>query len=334
MDTTKYTDITPRINAYRDVVFLERAQYNNNMGMFGMNKILPKKNSQTMISRRYNKLDNTPNILQEGVTPTGKKLTYSDVQVVIKQYGDWLELTDVIEDTHEDPVQKESVQILAEQAAEMIDLSRGGVLKAGTNVLYSNGTARNQVNTVIDADQIRKIVRVLKAQQARMLTQAIMAGPKINTFPIPPTFVAVCHSDIEPDLERISTFRRPIEYAQNIKPFPMEIGAIGSIRFVQNNLSLSPWADAGGTYNGAGYATLSTTGANSDVYPILIFGRNAYATVALGGKTGVSTYVVNPGVATKDDPLAQRGTVGWKTWNGTYITNEVWMLRFECAAKG
>ena len=106
-EQTRYDDITPRINAQRDVIFLERAQYNTNMGMFGMNKAMKRKNSQTMISRKYNKLDNTPNKLQEGVTPTGKKLTYTDVPVQLSQYGDWIELTDVIEDTHEDPIQRE-----------------------------------------------------------------------------------------------------------------------------------------------------------------------------------------------------------------------------------
>jgi N4-gp56 family major capsid protein len=41
--------------------------------------------------------------------------------------------------------------------------------------------------------------------------------------------------------------------------------------------------------------------------------------------------VVNPKPAA-GDPLAQRGTVGWKLWTATVILQELFMARLECAA--
>jgi N4-gp56 family major capsid protein len=41
--------------------------------------------------------------------------------------------------------------------------------------------------------------------------------------------------------------------------------------------------------------------------------------------------VVQP-KATNTDPLAQRGTIGWKVWNATVILQDAFMVRAEVAA--
>lgn len=327
----KYTDISPRTSAYADRRLLTRQKLNNILGQFGQVRTLPSKKSQTINFRRYKKLAVATTPLVEGVTPSGKVLTKEDVSCTVKQYGDFVMITDVIQDTHEDPVLRESIDVLGEQADETIDILRSGVLKAGTNLLYANGTARNQVNDVVTRDLFRTAIRVLKAQHAKRLAGIVKAGPNIGTVPIASSYIAVCHSDLQPDLERITGWKGIHEYGS--APGNLvneEAGAIGETRFAFDN-NLTPWADAGGT--AATNNTLSTTGTNSDVYPILIFGKDAYGVVPLAGKNAVSTYVNNP-KASDSDPLAQRGTVGWKTWNGTVILQDLWMLRIETAAKG
>lgn len=325
-----YSDITPRTNAYADMKLLERAELNNILGQFGQDRTLPSKSTKNISFRRYERLTATTTPLTEGVTPAGTVLTYTDYSVSLAQYGDFIQITDVIQDTHEDPILNESVDVLGEQAGESIDLLRAAVLKAGTNLLYANGTARNQVNDVVTADLFRTAERVLNAQYAKKMKEIVSAGVNISTFPIPQAFCAVCHSDLKPDFERLTDWRDVSEYGNYNGQMQGEMGAIGAFRICQDN-NVLPWADAGGL--AATNTTLSTTGTNSDVYPILIFAQNAYGIVNLGGKSGVSTYVANP-KATESDPLAQRGTVGWKTYNATVILNDAWMLRIETAAKG
>lgn len=327
-----YSDISPRTAAYADLKLLERAELNNILGKFGDAKVLPKKKSQTITFRRYAKLDSTPAALQEGVTPAGKSLSATDVSCTLKQYGDFIRITDVIQDTHEDPVLSEASDVLGDQAAEMMDKMRAGVLKAGTNVQYTNGTDRTHVNTVMGRDFLRTCIRVLKAQEAMPLTQLIKAGSGQSTYPIPAGFVAVCHSNLQPDIERIEGFTPVSEYASNMGLIPGEAGAVGELRFVFDN-NLSAWADGGAAKAGAGYTVLSTSGTSADVYPVLIFAKHAYGTVSLAGKTGVETLVSNP-KAQAGDELAQKGSVGWKAWSGAVILNDAWMLRVETAAKG
>lgn len=325
-------DISPRTAAYADLKLLKRAVANNILGRFGQVRVLPKKKSTTITFRRYEALDSTPVVLQEGVTPTGKTRTYTDYTCTLQQYGDFIKFTDVIRDTHEDPVLNDNIEALGEQADEMMDKMRFGVLKAGSNKLLANGTLRTDVNTVISRDLVRTAVRTMERQKAAYLKEMIQGGAKINTYPIPSAYIAVCHPDLRPDLERASGYKDVSEYAANMGMIPGEMGSLGMVRFVAD-VNCTPFADGGGAKAGAGYTVLSTTGTLADVYPVLVFGKDAYGVVPLAGMNAMESLIHNP-VASASDPLAQRGSQGWKGWNGCVILNDAWMIRLEVAAKG
>jgi len=331
----KYSDISPRTTAYADRRLLTRAVPNNILGQFGDVRELPSKSSKTIIVRRYNKLAPALTPLMEGVTPSGSTRTKTDYTVSVQQFGDWVGYSDVIQDTHEDPILKDNVDALGEQAAETYDILRAGVLKAGTNVLFTNGTQRSDVNTVISRALLRTAIRILKRQEAKPLRGIIKAGPNISTTPIPAAFIIVCHADLQPDFENLNVTEAgcwtPVhKYANTGGLINGEIGSVGEFRVVIDN-NLTPWPDAGGAAITNGL--LSTTGTSCDVYPIIILGDHCWAQVPLGGKNGVSTYVNNPKAITGDE-LAQRGSVGWKGWHAALITQDLWMLRIEAGAKG
>ena len=121
MPTTVYGDISPRTAAYASKELLERANPLLVLERFGQAKPLPEKSSKTIKFRRYNSLDPTPNPLTEGVTPSGKKMTATDVSASVVQYGDFIEISDVVQDTHEDPVLKEGMAVCGEQAANILE---------------------------------------------------------------------------------------------------------------------------------------------------------------------------------------------------------------------
>jgi len=325
------SDISPRTTAYADRRLLKRAKFNNILGQWGQVRTLPGKKGLVIKFRRYNKLAKATTPLTEGVTPAGKVLTKTDLTATLAQYGDWVGISDVIMDTHEDPVLGESVDVLGEQAAETIDTLRAGVLQAGTNVMYAAGAVnRAGVLNVPTRDDFRTLIRILKAQHAKPITSVNVAGPNISTVGIPKSYVLACHSDAQPDFERLADWLPVQKYPSQKGIMEGEIGSIGEIRVVTDN-NLVPWADAGGT--AATNGVLSTTGTQADVYPMLVFGRDSYGIVPLGGKGSVHTLVSNP-KAQDGDPLAQRGSVGWKAYNATAILNDLWMIRLETALKG
>ena len=131
---TQYGDISPRTAAYVSSDLLARGIPYLLIEKFGQGKPIPMNSTKSVIFRRYEAIDNTPTALTEGVTPTAKKLTKTDITANLTQYGDVVEVSDVVMDTHEDPVLTEAVDILSEQAAQVVELVRYGVIKAGTNV--------------------------------------------------------------------------------------------------------------------------------------------------------------------------------------------------------
>ena len=323
---TTYGDISPRTAAYAAKDLLERAVPYLVFEHVAQPKPIPSRSSKTIIFRRYNALDATPNALTEGVTPAGKTLSKTDVQATLVQYGDLIELTDVIQDTHEDPVFQESFDILSEQAAEMLERVRFDIFKAGTNVVYANGTARSDVNSVLTLQVQRKITRALKRQNAKYITKKIASTPNFNTEPVAPAFIAVCHPDCENDIRNMDGFV-PIEKYGHTPPFEMEIGKVEDVRYLASTV-IEPWVSAGGdpTVNNV----LSGNGTNADVYPILYFGANAVGIVPFKGKNVVTPTVVNPKPSAAD-PLGQRGYVGWKALHTAVILNDAWMCRAEVA---
>lgn len=339
---TTYGDITPRQAAYSIAGFLSRAIPNMTIERFGQTFVVPTNSTQTAKFRRYfldggtgsysgepgnYSMPLATTALTEGVTPVGKKLASKDYTVQMQQYGDFVGFTDVIQDTHEDypALLKELMNLLGDEAALTVETLRFNVLKSGTNVFYANGSSRTAVNTPITLDLQRRITRSLKRQNAPMITSVVKSSPAYNTQPIEAAFVALVHPDVENDIRDMDGFISTKHYA-SVEPFPGELGSVEDVRYIRSTV-IEPWADAGG----AAGDMISTTGTSADVYPILYLARDAFGVVVLRGKNVATIMVVQP-KPTSEDPLAQRGTAGWKLWNATVILQDAFLVRAEVAA--
>jgi N4-gp56 family major capsid protein len=149
-----------------------------------------------------------------------------------------------------------------------------------------------------------------------------------KTQAIEASYIAVCHTDLEPDIRDLAGFVPVSQYGSRQPICPQEFGSVENVRFITTTIA-APFPDAGGL---DGDAVLSTTGTNADVYPIIIFGEDAYGTVALKGKESAEILVRNPGKPEKGNELGQVGSVGWKGWHVATRLNEAWMVRLEVAA--
>ena len=290
-------------------------------------KSLPSNKTQSMKFRRYNAIATTGTRLTEGVTPAGKKLTTTDVTASLYQDGDFVEITDMIFDTHEDAVQHESMAIVGEQAAKVTEINRYNVLKACTNVFYANSVAgRTSVVAVISRTDQRKIVRALERQEAQHITQIVKSTPSFNTESILPAFVGVTHSDLTTDIRSMTGFTSVADYGAMGK-WETEIGACEDVRYLKSTI-FEPYADGGSAVT---TGKITSTGVGCDVYPVMYFGRDAYGVIALKGKFAITPMVLNPNTPRGGDPLGQRGSIGWKTMQGTVILNDAWMSVLEVA---
>lgn len=342
MGTNTYSDLTPRQSGYSVAEFLKRAIPMMTIEKFGTQKPLPKNETKTIKMRRYFMVGGTggysgeagsynlplaTTALTEGVTPTGVKMDYKDYSVDIAQYGNWTGFTDFLMDTHEDvpAVVREFSDILGEQAALTKETLTYNVLKAGTNVFYANGSARNAVNTPITKALVRRVTRALKVQNARKISSVLASEVKFNTQPIEAGFITLVHPNCENDVREIDGFIPVKNYAQG-KAMEGEIGSVEDMRFISSTV-FTAFADAGG----AAGTMLSTTGTSADVYPMITLAKEAFSIIPLRGSNVAQMYVVYP-KATNVDPLAQRGTIGYKFYHASIITNEFNLVRMEVAA--
>jgi len=325
---TVYGDITPRTAAYAVDKMLERAQPSLNMAKFAVVTAVPKGKTKVVKWRRYGRLAPTTTPLTEGVTPVQGNITSTDVTANLEQYGQRVQITDVIMDTHEDPVLNELSGSLGETAGQAQELIMYNALKAGTQVLYSNGTQRTDVNTAITATVLRRAIRQLKAQDTKPLTMMLNATDGVGTTPIPACYVCFVHPNVEMDLQNPSNIATGYTRIQNYGTFkPLcdaEIGAFENIRFISSTL-YTPLANAGGALG----AMLG--GSAADVYQSVIVGKDSYATVNLSASgSGLTPIVVNP-KPSDSDPMGQRGHVAFKMWSAAAILNDAWMTRIEHA---
>jgi len=312
---------------------LKRGQLDMVFERFGQVDKQAKNKSKVRKYRRYLSLAPANAPLQEGVPPVGKQITFEDLTCSLEQFGDQIRITDVIVDTHEDPVLNEAMDLCGEQIAETIELIRYEILRAGTNVFYANGVdSRALVAGPAQANDFKKIYRSFRRNRAKFISEIIKATPQTATEPVAPAFFAVAHSDCDADLRAISGFVPVEKYADSSKSMPNELGKYENIRFLSIN-SAYPWELAGvsGTSNLSAGVAPSSAG-KADVYPILIFARDAYGIVPLQGEEAVDIKTYNPGQASPTDPLGQNGFVSWKTWQTAIILNQFYMARLEVAA--
>jgi N4-gp56 family major capsid protein len=329
---TSYGDISPRTAIYAQKEFLRRALPFLILEKFGQGRPVPSNSSKVTKFRRYEALDPTPNQLSEGVTPTAKKLVATDVTATLAQYGDLVTISDVVIDTHEDPVLNEAVTVLGEQAAQMIETVRFNVLVAGTNVQYAAtaDTARSDVNDPISTAMQRKATRTLKRQNAKQITSVIRSTPSYGTQNVQASFIGLVHPDLESDIRSMTGFVAAENYG-SVTPYENEIGKVEDVRYITSTVFVPFSGDAnkGGTVGAM--IPNDTTAANAAVYPVLWLARDAYGIVPLKGMGAITPTVVNP-KPSDSDPLGQRGHVGWKSMQTAVILNDAFMVRGECAA--
>ena len=326
MATTTYGSISQRTAAWAAAEMLAHAEPILVLSKFGQSKPMPKNKADTAKFRRpvpFN-IPDTP--LAEGVTPTAQQMQYEDVEVQLKQWGAWVEITDVVNDVAEDAVLSDASMLCGEQAAETVEVQTWGAIRAGTNVFYANGSSRSAVNTKISLAKQRAITRALKAQRAKKVTSMVGSSPNYSTEPVDAAFIAFAHTDLEADIRDMVGFV-PTEKYGSMKALPYEIGKVEDVRYVLSPV-LDKFADAGGT---AG-SMVSTTGTNADVYPVVYIAKESYGLVPLKGKNAVTPKVLNPDTPRGGDPLGQRGSVGWKTYFVAKVLNEAWLARLEVAA--
>jgi N4-gp56 family major capsid protein len=326
---------------------LEHAQPISVLGDFGTQREMPQNSTDTLVFRRTlpfgatsagTTIENstryvgTPDItasnfvLAEGVTPNANTISFQDVSVQLQQYGVLFKYSSKVEQLYEDDIPGEMVKLTGETLAEVMEMVRYGVLKAGSTVIYANGSSRSAVNTAISLNAIRKAARTLESNRSRRVTSRLAPGVNFGTRAVQPAYVVFCHTDAVSDIRNLPGFTRVEEYG-SFKPIhDREVGACEDFRFISSPL-LKSFLAAGASVGSSGM--LSVGAANVDVYPFIIIGEDAWGQVALKGMSAIKPVVLKASQTNHANPLGQFGYVGASTWFATVRLNDAFMARIE-----
>jgi N4-gp56 family major capsid protein len=326
---------------------LEHAQPITVLGDFGTQREMPQNSTDTLVFRRTlpfgastagTTIENstryvgTPDItasnfvLAEGVTPNSNTITFQDVTVQLQQYGVLFKYSSKTEQLYEDDIPGEMVKLTGETLAEVMELVRYGVLKAGSTVIYANGSSRSAINTAISLNAIRKAARTLESNRCRRVTSRLAPGVNFGTRAVQPAYVVFCHTDAVSDIRNLPGFTRVEEYG-SFKPIhDREVGACEDFRFISSPL-LKSFLAAGASVGSSGM--LSVGASNVDVYPFIVIGEDAWGQVALKGMSAIKPVVLKASQTNHANPLGQFGYVGASTWFATVRLNDAWMARIE-----
>ena len=82
---------------------------------------VPQNGGKTIEFRKYDSLPKATTPLTEGVTPDGKALNVTTITAEVKQYGDWVPITDTLQLTAIDNNIVQATKIIASQAGRTMD---------------------------------------------------------------------------------------------------------------------------------------------------------------------------------------------------------------------
>jgi N4-gp56 family major capsid protein len=267
---------------------------------FGDKYPIPKNQGKTVQLRKYKPLDKATDPITEGVTPAGNKLTVEAVTGEIMQYGDFIQMTDMLQLTALDNNVVQATKLLGAQAGRTLDTITREILNTGTNVYYAGGkTSRAALdqNCKVSVDLIYQVATKLKTN---------------NADPVDDCYVAIIHPHAAYDLMKDERWIDAHKYVNPKNIYTGELGKIGGVRFVESS-DAKIWT---GTGCPSGLA----------VYSTLVFGAHAYGVTEVTGG-GLQHIVKQLGYG--DDPLNQRSSCGWKATRAVELLVDEYMIRIE-----
>lgn len=221
-------DLSAEMKTYYEKRLLDAAEPNLVHDQFGTKYPIPKNGGKTIEFRKYSALGKALTPLTEGVTPAGNKLNVDTILATVDQYGDWIQISDVLDLTAIDRNVEQATRLLGAQAGRTLDTITREVLMGGTNVQFAPSAAAptTTIKRRVDlkGDCLLTIDAVLKA----VAELRAMNAPTING-----DYVGIIHPYVAADLMRSEKWQDWHKYTTTEDMYNGEIGKIGGVRFVE-----------------------------------------------------------------------------------------------------
>ncbi|MFA7269930.1 MAG: N4-gp56 family major capsid protein [Sterolibacterium sp.] len=268
------------------------------------------------------------NLIQEGNTPAADTLKMLDTTVQVQKYGCLYTYTERQANLGEDPMPDWMTEQVGERLGLVRELVYGAALQGCTNRFYAGGTTRATVDEVLTLNLLDKITRSLRGNHAQFVRKTMKSSQMYGTVSLAPAFLDFTHTDAQRDIEQIAGYAPVSDYGQQERVHEMELGKVGSHRFV-----VSP--DIPKFINAATSGTLgnlkSTGGTYADVYQLFTIAKDAWGHTAFRGLDAVDFNHIPWNKKEKVDPTGERGYVSGTFYDAAVVTRHGQMAATDFA---
>lgn len=220
--------LSEEMRTYYADYLIDNAEPNLIHDQFGQKHPIPMHGGKSIRFRKYDPLPKLTSALSEGVTPGGQTLNMGSVEASVRQYGGYVEMSDLLLLSAVDNNLVMATKLLGSQAGRTLDTITREVLCGGTNVQYGADAVparyllvggKPSGNHYMSVDCIKRAVRFLKNQNAEKINGA---------------YACIIHPDCAYDLTNDPNWKYPHQYADTKALYEGEIGMIEGVRFVES----------------------------------------------------------------------------------------------------
>lgn len=301
-DKTDFTpggdDLSSLNKVFFDTALLDNARDQLIFTQLGKKLNLPSNHGMSMEVRRWKTLGRVSR-LTEAVIPTGKKLSQVAITITIAQYGDYVSISDLMDNHSIDDAKLGATEELGAAAGLTNDLLTRNVLLGGTQIIYADALNRS-TGAYVSTPSTEAALQTALGSYDCNVTPDVLSKARTQLFKSAKGlkysgayYLAVVHPDVAEDLRRSDAWIEAHKYAAPEEIFTGEIGRMHGIRFLESN-NAPVIKSAGQTY-----ATFKT----------MIFAKDAFAVLDIEGG-GMETIIKSKEEA--GGPLNQFGTVNRK----------------------
>lgn len=311
--TTETGSLSAEMKTFYEKRLLDQAEPLLVHNQFGDKYPIPAGSGKKIEFRKYSALPKALTALTEGVTPAGNSLNVTTVEGTVKQYGDWIQLSDMLQMTAIDNNVVQATKLLSSQAGRTLDTVTREVLAGGTNVIYAP--------KVVDGAETEVLNRSTLTPECVLTPFVVMRAAAtleaMNTPKIDGSYVLIIHPYCRETLQESPGWVDVVKYKEGNNTFSGEIGKIGDVRVVTTseakviNDSTCPVVEDSTYYS---------------VFTSLLLGANAYGVTML--ENGGLQHIVKQ-LGYGEDPLNQRSSCGWKATSVAVRLCEEYMVRIE-----
>lgn len=274
VSTGQGNDLSSEMKTYYEKRLIDLAEPKLVHDQFADRYPIPAGNGKTIEFRKYDSLAKATTPIVEGVTPTGNDLNVSSVQETVMQYGDWIQMSDLLEMSAVDNNVLQATRLLGAQAGRTLDSITRDVLAGGTNVIYAPSRASGEAVPVTSRSAIDETCKL----DGDLIFRAAAQLKGMNAEPIDEAYVAIIHPYVAYDLMRSQEWIDAHKYASPENLYAGEIGKLAGVRFVESteakifrgaNLTAGAYSLTVVSYSGSASDSSATYGAVS-AYRIVV----------------------------------------------------------------